>query len=131
MNLTKIERELVRSSSGPPELAVIQVVKAPWKPPTLIETSILAQEVKKWKRISRPKEHVYCGSTEDGTSIAVTVLTTSPPKYVTFLSNKSQPGFKGIAIQTNHAEAEIAERIINTAVIKILRDPTSDSADPS
>jgi hypothetical protein len=92
-----------------------------------MRTSELASEVLSWKRISRPKEHIYLGSTDGGTSIAVTVLTTVPPKYVTFVSHVSQPGFRSYATSVEHREAEIPERIINTAVIKILRDRTPEA----
>jgi hypothetical protein len=122
MNLTKTEREGVRANSAGPGQVAMRVVKTPWKHPTLMETGELASEVKRWKRISRPKEHIYSGSTKDGLSIAVTVLTTSPPKYVTFLSHESQPGFRTFTTQTDHPEAEIPEKIINTAVINILRN---------
>jgi hypothetical protein len=123
VNLTKAEdRDPTNRFAKPIPVAMLVLPNVPLKSLTLRRTGEIASEIPKWKRISRPKEHIYSGSTEKGTEIAVTVLTTSPPKYVIFASQEGQPGYQTFVTDTTSPQAEIPERIINTAVINILRD---------
>ena len=129
MNLSRGEREDAIRKGAKPLPASIRIVEAVWKPPTLMGTSLLAADVKSWKRISKPNDHIYLGSTDDGVSIAVSILTAPSPKYITYVSHESQPGLQTFITPTDSSEAEMPERIINIAVLKILRGLTPKEAE--
>lgn len=125
MGQSRAERELARRSEKP-TIAAVRFMEKPWAPPnSLLRVEEIASEIKNWKRISKisdTKEHVYIGSAEDGTCIAVTVMTSPHPTYLTFISNEKQQGTTTFTTAKGTTESEIQERIIGAAVIKILGD---------
>jgi len=151
MQFTRAEREEVIKGAAKPLVAEVRIVESPPKPPTLAKVSELALGIREWKRLSRKKEHIYAGFTADNTLIAVTILTTSPPSYLTFISPDGKPGT--LSVPSEHTEAEILgilknragnlfptpmdseeaklpERIIHDAVLHLLRAEIPDWLKP-
>lgn len=147
MQFTRAQREEAIKSAAKPLIAEVRIVESPPKAPTLIKVSELALGIREWKRLSRKKEHIYAGFTGDNTLIAVTILTTSPPSYLTFISPESKPSTlpasrehtetEILGILKNRVgslfptpmdseEAKIPERIIHDAVLHLLRSEIPD-----
>jgi hypothetical protein len=124
VNVTKAEREELRARAGKPGQAVTEIVKNVRKTPTLSETALLASGIRNWKRLmphKRPDECIYTGSAGD-TELTVTSLATPTPRYVVYLSNADQPGYLTFVTPKDSKEAEIPERMTNTAVLHLLRE---------